>query len=128
MKTFLGVKMVRAMPSIDKPEGMDVVYEDGYKSWSPQKAFDDAYREINNLTFGLAIEAAKRGHKIARLGWNGEGIFVKLRIPDAHSKMTGAYLYIDTTELKTTNRHAPKSLIPWLASQTDMLSEDWFIS
>jgi len=127
METYLGVKMIQAEPSKIKPEGMDVVYEDGYKSWSPQSAFDNAYRRINNLTFGLAIEAAKKGEKIARHGWNGVGIFVKLQRPRIDSKMTHPYLYMDTTGLQTNNPNAPKVIIPWLASQTDMLAEDWFI-
>lgn len=39
--------------------------------------------------------------------------------------MTQDYIYIDTTGLKTDNRDAPKSKVPWLASQTDMLANDW---
>jgi len=77
------------------------------------------------LNFGDAIELLKSGEKVARKGWNGKGIFIKLQVPDAHSKMTHPYIYIDTTGLQTDNPDAPKSLVPWLASQTDMLSEDW---
>lgn len=39
--------------------------------------------------------------------------------------MTQDYIYIDTTGLKMNNRDAPKSMIPWLASQTDLLANDW---
>jgi hypothetical protein len=39
--------------------------------------------------------------------------------------MTSDFIYIDTTGLETNNPHAPKSRVPWLASQTDMLAEDW---
>lgn len=77
------------------------------------------------MNFGQAIEEAKRGKKIARRGWNGKGIFVELQRPDEHSKMTRPYLYIDTTGLVTDNPEAPKDRVPWLASQTDMLAEDW---
>lgn len=83
--------------------------------------------EIKNRTFGEAISALKRGKKVAREGWNGKGIFVELQRPDEHSKMTHPYIYIDTTGLQTENEKAPKNLVPWLASQTDMLSEDWVI-
>lgn len=77
------------------------------------------------MNFGQAIEALKQGKKVARAGWNGKGIFIALQRPDEHSKMTHPYIYIDTTGLQSDNPHAPRSLVPWLASQTDMLSEDW---
>lgn len=77
------------------------------------------------MNFGKAIEELKSGGKVARSGWNGKGIYIKLQTPDAHSKMTSPYIYIDTTGLQTDNSQAPKSLVPWLASQTDILAEDW---
>jgi hypothetical protein len=79
------------------------------------------------MDFGSAIEALKNGRKAARDGWNGRGIFIELQVPDARSKMSSPYIYIDTTGLQTENEAAPKSLVPWLASQTDMLSDDWHI-
>ncbi|GAB0168172.1 DUF2829 domain-containing protein [Lysinibacillus sp. CTST325] len=63
------------------------------------------------MIFGQAIEALKEGKKVARKGWNGKGIFIKLQIPDAHSKMTHPYIYIDTTGLQTDNENAPKSRV-----------------
>lgn len=77
------------------------------------------------MNFGHALEALKNGHKTARKGWNGKGIFIELQRPDEHSKMTSPYIFIDTTGLQTENPDAPKSRVPWLASQTDMLAEDW---
>jgi len=77
------------------------------------------------MNFGDAIHELKAGRRVAREGWNGKGIFIELQTPDEHSKMTGPYIYIDTTGLQTDNEAAPKSLVPWLASQTDMLAEDW---
>ena len=77
------------------------------------------------MNFGQAIEAMKQGEKVARSGWNGKGIFIELQVPDINSKMTGPYIFIDTTGLQTDNKDAPKSRVPWLASQTDMLSDDW---
>ena len=41
--------------------------------------------------------------------------------------MTSPYIYIDTTGLRSNNLDAPRSCVPWLASQTDMLAEDWEI-
>ena len=77
------------------------------------------------MNFGQALEALKAGKKVARRGWNGKGIYIELQRPDAHSKMTLPYIYIVTNGLVTDNPDAPKGVVPWLASQTDMLAEDW---
>lgn len=77
------------------------------------------------MDLGKALEALKAGKKIARSGWNGKGIFLKLQEPDEFSKMTSPYVYIDTTGLSTDNELAPKSLVPWICSQTDLLADDW---
>jgi len=79
------------------------------------------------MDFGKVIQALKEGKRVSREGWNGKGIFIELQTPDEHSKMTSPYIFIDTTGLQTENKAAPKSLVPWLASQTDMLCEDWQI-
>lgn len=78
-----------------------------------------------NMDFGSALEALKVGLKVARKGWNGKGIFIELQRPDEHSKMTHPYIFIDTTGLQSDNPDAPRDRVPWLASQTDMLAEDW---
>jgi hypothetical protein len=57
-------------------------------------------------------------HRWSRRGWNGPGQFVELQVPDEHSKMSLPYIYITTVQ---GNR------VPWLASQTDLLSQDWYI-
>lgn len=77
------------------------------------------------LTFGEAHALTMQGHSIARSGWNGRGIFVSRQVPDIHSKMTSPYLYIDTTGLQTDNTLAPKNLVPWAPSQTDLEACDW---
>lgn len=80
-----------------------------------------------NMNFGEALDLLKKGKRVTRKGWNGKGIFIELQRPDENSKMTHSYIYIDTTGLQTDNPHAPKDRVPWLASQTDMLAEDWKI-
>ena len=77
------------------------------------------------MDFGQALTELKNGNKVKRKGWNGDGIFLALQVPDKNSKMTQPYIYIDTLGLKTNNPNAPKGRVPWLASQTDMLAEDW---
>jgi len=115
----------------DNEDGNDngyiVQYANGYVSWSPADQFNEAYKKTSGLSFGLAIDAMKKGKAARRLGWNGIGIFIGIQYPSNLSKMTSPYLFIDTTGLKTSNEDAPKSLVPWLASQTDMLSTDWVI-
>lgn len=77
-----------------------------------------------NLTFGDALVQLKTGKKVARSGWNGKGLWLELQTPDENSKMTLPYIFISyPSDAKTT----PNAKVPWLASQTDMLSEDWEI-
>ena len=80
---------------------------------------------MKNANFGQTLEELKAGRKCYREGWNGKGIFIELQKPDENSNMTSPYIYIDTTGLQTENNSAPKSCVPWQASQTDMLAEDW---
>jgi hypothetical protein len=84
----------------------------------------------DQITFCQAIEALKDGRKVARRGWNGKGLHLELQVPDEHSKMTLPYIYMQYPSLKASDT-APESHIdarvPWLASQTDMLAEDWMV-
>lgn len=62
-----------AIPANKNPddEGYKVTYPDGYVSWCPKAQFEAAGRPCDGMTFGMAIEAMKRGAKVARRGWNG---------------------------------------------------------
>lgn len=77
------------------------------------------------LTFGTAIEALKAGKRVSRKGWNGKGMWLVLQVPDEHSKMTLPYVFIEYPEGHPAYPNG--SMVPWLASQTDMLAEDWEI-
>jgi hypothetical protein len=79
------------------------------------------------MDFGWALRQLKEGKKVCRLGWNGKGIYIELQRPDEHSKMTQPYIYIVTTGLQSDNPNAPRGIVPWFASQTDMLAEDWIV-
>lgn len=82
------------------------------------------------MNFGQAIEALKQGSKCAREGWNGKGLTVELQVPDAHSKMTLPYIFMNypsTPASDTAPNNHINAKVPWLASQTDMLAEDWQI-
>ena len=68
--------------------------------------------------FGYALEGLRKGLKAQRTGWNGRGMWLALQTPDAGSKMTLPYIYMSTVQ---------GDMVPWLASQTDLLATDWFV-
>jgi len=68
------------------------------------------------MDFGQAINSLKATKKVSRSGWNGKDMWLALQVPDAHSKMTLPYIYMKTVQ---------GDLVPWLASQTDILATDW---
>jgi len=77
------------------------------------------------MGFEEALKALKDGKKVARQGWNGKGMWLNLQVPDEHSKMTLPYIYM---EYPVNHAAYPQgSRVPWLASQTDLLSTDWTI-
>ncbi len=114
----------------------------GYISWSPSDVFERAYRPIDGLPFGAAIEALKLGKKVTRAGWNGKGMYLWLmpaatiksewcrephlkEIAEAHG---GEIEALGSIRMFTVNAHGRRAVLTgWLASQTDMLSDDWMI-
>ena len=80
------------------------------------------------MTFGEAINKAKEGCKISRQGWNGKSQYVELATNISYKNASGeivncdhdaigncAFAFVGTSGVQ----------IGWLASQADMLSEDW---
>lgn len=163
MKRYIGVKEINAKPmkravynvargwTLPADENGDddgylVEYIDGgqanttayagYVSWSPSDVFERAYKPMDGMTFGLALEALKKGQKVARKGWNGKGMWLVLvpGTPVIYPTPDTPYGKAGVTECEilphidmwTTNAHGRRAMLPgWLASQTDMLSEDW---
>ena len=153
MKQYIGTKIVKAWPCYRITcktggyeyaelgdvvstggrieEGYRVQYEDGCLSWSPKEVFEEAYRQTGAMNFGLALEAVKRGERVARKGWNGKYMYIFLAyetdfITDADiSAFDNLDVEVgDMLVLKT----AQNTFQPgWLASQADMLAEDWYI-
>ena len=162
MNQYIGVKLINAKPmtraeyndfrgwQLPRDENGDdkgflVEYQDGgkgntdlyagYVSWSPEEVFHNAYAPTTGMTFGLAIEAMKKGFKVGRAGWNDKGMFVYY-VPaasypaarNAMQTMVGIFEndmvpYRDYLAMKTVDNQ----VVPWLASQTDMLANDWSI-
>lgn len=164
MNSYIGTKIVRAKPMTrleynqfcgwelpaderGDDEGFLVEYIDGgkantesfagYVSWSPKEVFERAYRPMDGLTFGMAIEILKMGGKVARAGWNGKGMWLAMS-PGAEAleaekfragpnrefakQMGGSVEVLPCITMKTADG---KILMGWLASQSDMLAEDW---
>lgn len=85
------------------------------------------------MNFSEALESIKAGKKLTRAGWNGANAFIFL-VPGSTFKVNrkpllGIYeegteiVYQSHIDMRTSNG----SVVPWLASQSDLLSEDWFI-
>lgn len=70
------------------------------------------------IDFGDAINLMRQGHRVTRRGWNGKGMYLELQVPTPESKMQQPYIYISPVALGG-------GLVPWVASQVDMLAEDW---
>lgn len=68
------------------------------------------------MGFGEALAALRRGNAATRRGWNGRGQYLLLQLPDEHSNMRSPYIFIVPSDGRP---------VPWVASQTDLLSEDW---
>lgn len=113
----------------------------GYVSWSPKDVFERAYRPNGQLNFGDAIAALKKGRRVARSGWNGKDMWLALSGPLEGREIAfenfwstpcsefartngGSATVLPTINMKTAD---DKILMGWLASQTDMLAEDWTI-
>lgn len=171
MNRYIGVKEINAklmtrieyntlrgwdLPANENPddEGYLVEYIDGgspnhpdfsgYISWSPKDVFERAYKATDGMTFGMALEALKKGLKVARKGWNGKGMWLSLsgplegRVINADdfwsennrewARQFGGAMVLPAITMKTVNAHGREAiLMGWLASQTDMLSDDWEI-
>lgn len=109
-------------------DGYIVKYPDGYISWSPKEVFEEAYRECDSMPFGLAIEAMKKGKKVKRKGWNGKNQYIQLA---TNISYVTADKEIVNCEHDAIGNHAIAFVgtsgiqMGWLASQADMLADDW---
>lgn len=91
------------------------------------------------MNFGQAIEALKGGKKVSRSGWNGKSMWLILvpGTPSATLKPGSPYhnaLGLESCEILphidmwTINASGRRAMLPgWLASQSDMLADDWSV-
>lgn len=174
MQQYIGTKLIAANPMTrlaynefrgwDLPndedgavEGYLVEYLDGgkpnvegyagYVSWSPKAQFEAAYRPVDGLSFGLALESLRKGFAVARAGWNGQGMWISMScgpIGDAAAgkrevayenlwsknnseyarKNGGSATVLPCITMKTANGEIQMG---WAPSQADMFGDDWMI-
>lgn len=109
---------------------------EGYISWSPVEVFHNSYKcTRKGMSFGGALNLLKSGMKVARKGWNGKGMWL-LYVPGSKGIRPVAgtpYSNAGLTQEVDIGGHidmytAQGSMQPgWLASQADMLAEDWVV-
>ena len=91
---------------------------------------------LGNLGFERALESVKHGHKIAREGWNGKGmylVYVRGSGGDDGPNITWGDYQVNENLIDEQIECLPwiglktvdNKFVPWLASQTDLLAEDW---
>lgn len=150
MEQYIGTKIIEAEPAyrvdgktvqpttwpVEKDakveEGYAVRYQDGYMSWSPKAVFEEAYKPVHGMSFGLALDAMRKGFKVRRRGWNGKGMFIYIQ--EGSTLQPGEGRNRVLREMGGTisiNAHIDMKaaddsiVVGWLASQTDMLAGDW---
>ncbi|MBL4761760.1 MAG: DUF2829 domain-containing protein [Gammaproteobacteria bacterium] len=107
---------------------------EGYISWSPTVVFEQTYQPKTNMNFGHAIEFLKRGKKLCRAGWNGKNMFIFLTEGrDVPNNKERSFALFDGDTVTVCShidmRTADGSFATgWLASQADMLADDWMIA
>jgi hypothetical protein len=106
---------------------------EGYLSWSPKEVFELSYQPISAMNFGHALECLKNGQRVARAGWNGKSMFLFL-VPGSTFLVNRPPLLGIYPEGTPINYHAhidmktaDGTVVPWLASQTDVLANDWMV-
>jgi hypothetical protein len=118
-------------------------------TWLHQKVRDEAPAVKNDLggilvisenermDFGKAVHAMKAGIRVCRSGWNGKGMWLGLVHPDDDDIVPPRPTYaVAGIAGYATNgclpwigmKTADNKFVPWLASQTDVLAEDWQIA
>ena len=148
MKTYIGTKIIEAAPAIRMggkvydanetiprsmklvEEGYKVRYQDGYESFSPKAVFEEAYRPIDGMNFGLAIEAMKKGKKCRRACWNGKNQHIELASAISYTSPEGVIVNAEHDAIgnKAIAFCGTSGIqMGWLASQADMLADDWEI-
>lgn len=129
----------------DDDEGYVITYRKGepneYVSWCPKAEFEEVSRPVDGMTFGMAIEAMKNGKKVARRGWNGKGMWLCVPLCDGPKEIPATGIWGKPNAEYAEQNGGTVKVVPyvtmkaadgtivmgWLASQTDMLADDWIV-
>lgn len=81
------------------------------------------------FSFGEAVKYLKRGYKVTRKGWNGKGMYL-FKSPKMGCQIYEKYTGKEINDLQEfiVMKTVDDTLVPWLPSQTDVLSEDWIFA
>lgn len=146
MPKYIGTKVVQAKPmslkeaqivldrkikpATAEEDGYLVVYNDGYRSWSPKSVFEEAYHELSAMNFGNAISVLKSGFPVRRANWSGNK-FLYFVPSESYSAMTdiaksiadedGMVLYKAYIAIRCKDG----SIGLYTPTQCDVLAEDW---
>lgn len=150
MGKYIGVKVVDARPmtrlEYNELRGWELPADEngadpgmlkddgtGHIQWDPQETFDRDFKLGGRISFGDAVEAMKKGLRVARKGWNGSGMFAYIVPAASYPAQTGAAKahfgedgvvpYREYMALKT----AQGDVATWAPSGSDALAEDWMI-
>lgn len=100
---------------------------------------NDEMLKTTGLSFGDALSHLKNGFRVARAGWNGKGMWLVLVHGTKEAQLREGTPYREALgqesceilphiDMWTINADGRRAMLPgWVASQTDMLSEDWMI-
>lgn len=105
--------------------------DDRYPQFMRKDEFEKMCRSTEAMTFGDALEALKKGARVARKGWNGKGMYVLLGRDNEFTTDANLSAF-DNQDVEVgymlVMKTAQDTFQPgWLASQADMLAEDWYI-
>jgi len=88
------------------------------KARSVKTSYERRGDNIKEFTIGTAVMLLRKKERVARKGWNGKEMYLEIQYPDINSEMSLPYIYMKT---------ACGNTVPWLASQSDILAEDWVL-
>lgn len=124
-------KIPSILDGAPKQDGYSVTMSDGNKTWVERKVFEEIFQEtVPSMDFGQAIAAVREGKRIARRGWNGKNQYVELATNISYKRWAGEIVNVNHDAIGSAALAFVGTSgvqLGWLASQADMLADDWYI-
>lgn len=119
------------LADLPREDGYSVTLPDGDRVWIKRETFHEYFQPlITTMNFGQAIAAARDGKRIARRGWNGKRQYVELATCISYRNREGEIVNVDHAAIGNAALAFVGTSgvqLGWLASQADMLADDWYI-